>query len=363
MGIQWSFRMVAVLILAMKTPNFPAKFETFLSTSGVALDDYCAAEDIPRYIRINHRTGCDEAAVVAELERSLSVTLAPVQWLPGLSVYSLPSTTRIAASKEYKDGLFFGIDAASVAAVAALGDISADDHVLDLCCAPGAKLCLLSNLQDRAAVSGTFITGTVTGVDISSHRIATCKSLVRKYKLERVRLFASDGTTFNVHAPSRVGPWSRPTGVEECHVPLRPKKRLRTDVIPARVKPFLATRLIANDPQVESSALLYDKVLVDAECTHDGSIVHLKKCDDVGWEKFENNFFEESKMDLLETLQNEDIVEWFLKREPRAVLENIPNFEVLPAAKLDNGENSKMLRFTPAASNTSGMFVARIKKL
>ena len=33
----------------------------------------------------------------------------------------------------------------------------------------------------------------------------------------------------------------------------------------------------------------YDKVLVDAECTHDGSIKHLAKFDSWGWHTFEHN--------------------------------------------------------------------------
>jgi 16S rRNA C967 or C1407 C5-methylase (RsmB/RsmF family) len=81
-------------------------------------------------------------------------------------------------------GDIYGIDVASGVAAHALS-VEPSDHVLDLCCAPGGKTCLIGDMQG----DGDDVTGTVTGVDVSKHRIATCKSLVRKYKLRRVRLF------------------------------------------------------------------------------------------------------------------------------------------------------------------------------
>jgi hypothetical protein len=74
------------------------------------------------------------------------------------------------------------------------------------------------------------------------------------------------------------------------------------------LKPYHANRLLKSDPQLQSPDLLYDKVLVDAECTHDGSISHLLKCDRVGWENFENYFFNQDKMDDLEILQRKLIL-------------------------------------------------------
>src|SRR6185436_8782330 len=53
---------------------------------------------------------------------------------------------------------------------------------------------------------GTNGTGTVTGVDISKHRAATCRSLLKKYRIGRARLFVTDGTTFGVRAPSFLDP-------------------------------------------------------------------------------------------------------------------------------------------------------------
>jgi 16S rRNA C967 or C1407 C5-methylase (RsmB/RsmF family) len=141
-------------------------------------------------------------------------------------------------------------------------EITQDDQVLDLCCAPGAKLCMISNLLGNQGV------GTVTGVDLAGHRLATCRSLVKKYKVAaKVRLFEADGTTFDVPPPCRIGNrWIHEQQDKEPDA-----KRQKTEVR----KPFYAPRLLRSDDQVKGR--LYDKVLVDAECTHDGSIAHILK--------------------------------------------------------------------------------------
>lgn len=161
----------------------------------------------------------------------------------------------------YKEHAIFGIDLSSAIAVQAL-EIQMDDQVLDLCCAPGAKLCMIANLLGKEGL------GTATGVDLAGHRLATCRSLLKKYKVgEKVRLFEADGTTFSVLPPTRLG--NRLIGGTENE-----KKRQKTDKVV--VKPFWASRLLRFDDQSRCD-LSYDKVLVDAECTHDGSIAHILK--------------------------------------------------------------------------------------
>lgn len=158
----------------------------------------------------------------------------------------------------YKEHAVFGIDVSSAIAVESL-NIELDDQILDLCCAPGAKLCMISNLLGKEGL------GTVTGVDLAGHRLATCRSLLKKYKVgERVRLFEADGTTFDVPPPSRLG--------GRVIVEQPPSKKQKMDV----KKPFWASKMLRFDGQVKSDRM-YDKVLVDAECTHDGSILHILK--------------------------------------------------------------------------------------
>lgn len=130
-------------------------------------------------------------------------------------------------------------------------DLQANDQVLDMCCAPGAKLCMIANRIEAS--------GSATGVDCAAHRLATCRSLLKKYKVgSHVRLFEADGTTFSIPPP------------------LSPKERHKkhTNHVNHR-KPYWAPKMLRFDPQ--TSTALYDKVLVDAECTHDGSISHILK--------------------------------------------------------------------------------------
>ncbi|KAI8828096.1 putative ribosomal RNA small subunit methyltransferase [Chytriomyces cf. hyalinus JEL632] len=395
----------------MSDSPYPPKFTQFLLSNGIQLSDV-EADKLPRFIRINpSRT--DPNAVIEALEKETGCTCASVDWMPpALRFYSLDSSARISGCPAYESGDVFGMDVASAVAVIALG-IESNDHVLDLCCAPGGKMCLVADIQGNA----DDVVGTVTGVDISRARISTCKSVLRKYKMRRFRLFEADGTNFDVHAPSRVGKWTRSTllfnepiaadgtpniSKSDPVAPEIPSKRKvendGTGENPAKkpnqtkVKPFHATKLVIGDHQIKSAALLYDKVLVDAECTHDGSIAHLKKCNQMGWDKFEATFFDPAKMDNLETLQrglisngfrllkpggilvystcsflkrqNEDIINWFLAANAGcAVLESVPGSDKFPVAKALDGESQHMLRFTPTASNTSGLFVARIRKI
>lgn len=63
-------------------------------------------------------------------------------------------------------GSVYGIDASSGAVVKAL-EPQPGDNILDLCCAPGAKLCMISDVMGR--------TGTVTGVDVNLKRLGSCR--------------------------------------------------------------------------------------------------------------------------------------------------------------------------------------------
>lgn len=188
-------------------------------------------------------------------------------------------------SISYKDHAIFGIDLSSAIAVQAL-DIQPDDQVLDLCCAPGAKLCMISNILGKEGL------GTATGVDLAGHRLATCRSLLKKYKVgEKVRLFEADGTTFAVPPPSRLG---NKVISEAQHKDK--KQKVET------VKTFWASKLLRFDSQVNMHSL-YDKVLVDAECTHDGSIQHILKYEKWGWDTFEKNFMDPNRISTISKLQ------------------------------------------------------------
>ncbi|TPX66373.1 hypothetical protein SpCBS45565_g04535 [Spizellomyces sp. 'palustris'] len=391
--------------------EFPEPFLAFLKDNNLSLDEY-AFEVLPRYIRVKPQLAASLDMNVVEAE--LGTPLTKVDWLDGF--YRLRGDVNIANSALFKGGSFYGICVSSGVAVHAL-DVAPDDHVLDLCCAPGMKLCYVADLQ------GSDGRGTVTGVDLSPDRIAVCKGLLKKYRLERARLFIADGANFDVYAPSKLGKSAAPSllssgsanrshesviddaiDVDVDRVSLPTSSQSSTvHCIPSRTeattgsktKPFHATRLIRHDPQLKLPSLLYDKVLVDAECTHDGSIVHLLKKAILGWSDIEQNLLSPSRLETLEGLQrglisngyrllkpggilvystcsfakkqNEDIVAWFLERHPDAQLEPIPGVDKFPLARSLVNDYPEMdlsyaIRFSPVASRTSGLFIARIRK-
>jgi 16S rRNA C967 or C1407 C5-methylase (RsmB/RsmF family) len=91
-----------------------------------------------------------------------------------------------------------------------------DYKVLEVCCAPGAKLTYISDLMRTYGPGRRLF-----GIDINENRLNIARSLVNKYgHSAMVTLILGDGTTY----------------------------------------------------QGEHD---FDKILVDAECTHEGSIKHL----------------------------------------------------------------------------------------
>jgi 16S rRNA C967 or C1407 C5-methylase (RsmB/RsmF family) len=273
----------------MDTDSFPDSFSTFLDGINGSKSYY--KKLTKRYVRLKPGKSKDLAEIMKELP------LDPVAWMPDF--FSLPIDVKLSSSHSYKGGEVYGLDVSSGLAVRAL-EITQDDQVLDVCCAPGAKLCYMADLIGQSG------TGIVTGVDISLHRLNTCKSVIRKYKHNRVRLFQHDGTTFNVPPPTRVGKTylgqveKQVTVIDfvetcaEADIPL-PKRNN------AAIKPFHAGKLVREDHQTGKT--LYDKVLVDAECTHDGSIAHIEKYITNGWEKFDERFLNPERLDTLHTLQ------------------------------------------------------------
>lgn len=162
----------------------PEAFLNFLKVNGIDPSIYTASDTVPRYIRLKP----GNEAFIGEIEAEIKCKLEKVDWLAGF--HSLPPDIQIANSTAYQQGQIYGIDAASGAAVSAL-DISQGDHVLDLCAAPGAKLCMILDLLGDS--------GSVTGVDIARHRLAATRTMLQKYGLgERCRLFVADGTMFSL---------------------------------------------------------------------------------------------------------------------------------------------------------------------
>ncbi|XP_023642661.1 uncharacterized protein LOC17877220 isoform X2 [Capsella rubella] len=287
--------------------EFPESFLSFLKANGLDPSIYAGGNSIPRYVRL--KPGFENA--VQQIESDINCKLDEVKWLPGF--YSIPPHVHIARSKAYQQGMMYGIDAASGAAVSALG-ISPGDHVLDLCAAPGAKLCMMLDLLGDK--------GSATGVDVARHRLAACRTLLQKYGLgQRSRLFLADGTIFSV--PPTTNLTYEPC--LDCHedtfkqwTSRRPYKERKQEA-KARKNSVLPHN---GQPEIifygQSSGVIglkkkelyrpldkndyafcgYDKVLVDAECTHDGSIKHIQKFEQWGWTTLERRVLDAERTDI-----------------------------------------------------------------
>ncbi|KAI8987720.1 S-adenosyl-L-methionine-dependent methyltransferase [Mycotypha africana] len=260
--------------------HLPVSFKTFLEKNQIDPKIYTIKE-LPRFVRVNTHLPLNRRPSVEDLRSQLKTDkVYPVEGLEDFfSIYLNDTKQRISDIPAYKERSIFGIDVSSAIAVKAL-QIEKDDQILDMCCAPGAKLCMIANLLGRDG------TGTATGVDIAHHRLSTCRSLIKKYKVgEKLRLFEADSTTFAIRPPSRLGNRiieydsltegsNKPCDDETDDDSLIKKKRQKTEYL----KPFYASKMLRfDDQQMMSEKQLYNKVLVDAECTHDGSILHILK--------------------------------------------------------------------------------------
>ncbi|PKA60562.1 tRNA (cytosine34-C5)-methyltransferase [Apostasia shenzhenica] len=391
----------------MKTDNtaitpllspLPDAFLEFLRENDLDMSIYAAVDATPRYIRL--KPGCESQLM--EFEADLNCKLEKVNWLPGF--FSIPPHTQIASTKAYQLGKIYGIDAASGAAVMAL-NVTLGDHVLDLCAAPGAKLCMLADLLGNS--------GSITGVDIARHRLAACRNMLQKYAIgDRCRLFVADGTTFSLLPPrsdarndndidDTLHEWTSKRTWKDRKNAAKQKSATSDYSLSETAEHDLIfygrhsgvigmhkNDLFRRVDDTEYSSFGFDKVLVDAECTHDGSIKHIQKFEYWGWSTFQNRFLHVKRIENLTSLQlallsngfrllkvggflvystcsltvsqNENVVQEFLSKNPSADL--IP---VDGANKwcCKNGRIPNTLRFDPKTSQTSGLFIAKFTKL
>eukprot|EP00921_Rhytidocystis_pertsovi_P015005 GHVQ01024035.1.p1 GENE.GHVQ01024035.1~~GHVQ01024035.1.p1 ORF type:complete len:514 (+),score=104.06 GHVQ01024035.1:72-1613(+) len=299
---------------------------------------------VPRYIRKSKLWPHHAPSVEEYLSNDLDTAVKEVPWLEGF--YRLDDSTKnISNSRAYREGWIYGGDAASGAVVEALG-LAQGMKVLDLCCAPGVKLCLISEKIGP--------TGRVYGVDVSVPRLSACSSMCAKYSVDNAvliranALHVSAATLLCTAGMSQLGVLSRPR-----HNNRRRKRRTKKNKIIStehlsansgdpeaclwglhmaasatgaqRTASYPMYKLIGStttegpaegesagdeqsveemsslpiyDPTTFGEAVthsstmtndsnesqsdvkptyLFDRVLVDAECTHEGSIRHLDK--------------------------------------------------------------------------------------
>lgn len=229
--------------------------------------------------RVNPRYKGNKEVNKDTLSSELNIDVEEVEHLNALGhcFFRFPSHISISNSSFYKESVLYGIDLSSAATVIAL-DVHSHHHVLDLCCAPGAKLAMISDIM---FMKNPNPTGTVTGVDISNSRLSICRTLCKRYQLKNVRLFLQDATKFNFLAPDATLP-NVTLNIKEFPVEVQSSQ----DTIPKLPKKILKKRKRSNNTlenlfycrewTIQSSSVhRYDRVLVDAQCTLDASVRHL----------------------------------------------------------------------------------------
>lgn len=258
--------------------NLPPSFQKFLKENGVDIAlfyDTKKIEQLPRYLRFNPL----KKISIEEVQVELGVPLTHVEWIP--NIYSIPADTKISHTQAYKNGEIYGIDLSSCAVVLAL-DPQSNEHILDLCCSPGSKLCYIADIMKSGSPSAV---GSLTGVDINEHRLNVCRSLVNKYShSDIVKLYCEDGTTFK---------------------------------------------------KLPDQKEFYDRILVDAECTHDGSVKHLLKFTQTSEESLPVTKAE--KDEVKGNVSNNDKKEekqLSNKEKKRRAKQKLDNFEALQKKKM-----------------------------
>ena len=269
--------------------------------------------------------------VISALERSLGDGLVyDVSWMPGfIAVPGFIPMSSINTALADCGSHVYSMDVASgIPPILVNRDLPST--ILDLCCCPGGKLLYAVDLMDK--------TGIVMGVDISERRLETCRSLVQKYlrtsqENARIFLFCSNGVTFSSENCDRLyfdsainseqaDKQSTQRKRRNKSTRAREAKRLRTVqnmfqrnsqhdnyacdlAVPLKV----SSACSVNDTQnaadhLECSAVdvvdniadssadnkitnpfsldAFDAVIVDAQCTHDGSYRHLRFLDGLG---------------------------------------------------------------------------------
>ncbi|KAJ2847955.1 hypothetical protein IWW36_003577 [Coemansia brasiliensis] len=383
--------------------QFPPAYLAFLKENHIDPKIYEKQKLQPRYARIlrfNQRTLSEITKLIEQIASEAQCAVALVPSIRGFLRINDP-LVKLNQLEAYKAGDIMGIDISSGVAAMSL-DVRPGDNVLDLCCAPGAKLLFLAELlEPHNGKEAANTCGTVTGVDVSLHRMATCRSLVKKHSGKNkqfIRLYVQDGRTFGIGAP-KAGWWD-PQVVQKAAREL-PKE------VP--VKPWFGTKMMQSKYACLGTDL-YDRVLVDAECTHDGSLAHVVKYERWGWDRLDEQVVNDDRpqsvpllqQQLLENgwqmlkpggtlvystcslsrFQNELVLYKFLSKhsdgevkvEPIELLQDGKDGSPVaspiwqPDSFTDGKEQEifarmqNAVRLDPQVSGTSGMFIARLRK-
>ena len=135
------------------------------------------------------------------------------------------------------------------------------------------------------------------------------------------RVFTADGTAFDLPPPPLKAVAVDPTIASACGATLNLRSGVSVDTRRVRKRKTRASGEVGSTARSAdgqgakpdgrepgggvrlSAGGWYDKVLVDAECTHDGSIKHISKFHSWGWPQFEKRFLNPERLRLVVELQ------------------------------------------------------------
>ncbi len=161
-----------------------------------------------------------------------------------------------------------------------------------MCCAPGLKLCAISDYLRKNVLSDNSEEATVIGVDCSESRLSTCRKIIEKHQVVpyigskegksiRIRLYNNDGTMFGSE-PTNLIFDSSVCMEQRLHDEGR-KRRNRSAKGRERKRLKELVDVDRQASQAGESSLshvpvkLFDRVLVDVECSTDGSLKHVRR--------------------------------------------------------------------------------------
>lgn len=385
-----------------------------------------------RFVRLNPRFDREES--LGLLKSEIKQQPLPVSWFNSIQLqlefFAIPGEFCLNRSTSFQSGRVYGLDVTSGAAVAALlfdifnRDVQNDMRqqqqkqrvvecaplrVLDLCCAPGLKLCMMADLSPPSSI--------VVGVDISSRRLSLCKNIVKKYHIDSItsassmylssdvdnnctpiaeinrqsrvtiRLYHADGTTFgtndsNSHNMHHGLVFDSTAALED--IQSRGKRKRTNKSARAREKRNLSelqrrevcanvigddligkgTESVSkNECRLDSERTFtvpqFDRVLVDAECSTDGATRHHIEKQQSSCQTLRRPVWDDGNMDELVDLQNRLIRSGFRLLKSGGILVystcslSSKQNEQVVSSLLHEYHDSYMIPFSPFTCNKS----------